>query len=146
MRGVDNCLVRLSRCCNPVPGDDIIGFITKGRGVSVHRCDCINVQADKMTDEMRARMIECSWLDDISTAFHTELSIECTNRNGILADVIAVVSEQKINLIAANARPLKDRTALIDITIDVTGKEEIDSIIRKLHRVPGVYEIKRTVQ
>ncbi|MBQ6937983.1 MAG: bifunctional (p)ppGpp synthetase/guanosine-3',5'-bis(diphosphate) 3'-pyrophosphohydrolase [Clostridia bacterium] len=146
VRGVDNCLVRLSRCCNPVPGDDIIGFITKGRGVSVHRCDCINVQAEKMTDEMRARMIECSWLDDISTAFHTELSIECTNRNGILADVIAVVSEQKINLIAANARPLKDRTALIDITIDVTGKEEIDSIIRKLHRVPGVYEIKRTVQ
>lgn len=146
VRGVDNCLVRLSRCCNPVPGDDIIGFITKGRGVSVHRCDCVNVSPKNLTDEMRARIIECNWLDDVSSQFHTELSIECTNRNGVLADVIGVVSEQKINLIAANARPLKDRTALIDITIDVTSKEQIDLIIRKLHRVPGVYDIKRTVQ
>ena len=146
VRGVDNCLVRLSRCCNPVPGDDIIGFITRGRGVSIHRCDCINIQEESLTEEMRRRMIECSWLDDIQTSFHAELSIQCTNRSGILADVIGVVSEMKLNLVAANARPLKDRTALIDITIEVSSKEQIDSIIRKLHRVPGIYDIKRTVQ
>ncbi len=146
VRGVDNCLVRLSRCCNPVPGDDIIGFITRGRGVSVHRSDCINILNENLTDDMRKRMIECNWLDDISSSFSAELSIECTNRSGILADVIGVVSEQKLNLIAANARGLKDRTALIDITIEVTNKEQIESIIRKLHRVPGVYDIKRTVQ
>ena len=146
VRGVDNCLVRLSRCCNPVPGDDIIGFITRGRGVSVHRCDCINVQPENLADDMKSRMIECNWLDDISSSFSAEISIECTNRPGVLADVIGVVSEQKLNLIAANARALKDRTALIDITIEVSSKEQIDSIIRKLHRVPGVYDIKRTVQ
>ena len=146
VRGVDNCLVRLSRCCNPVPGDDIIGFITRGRGVSVHRCDCINVQKEKLTEDMKSRIIECNWLDDISSSFSAEISIECTNRPGILADVIGVVSEQKLNLIAANARPLKDRTALIDITIEVVSRDQIENIIRKLHRVPGVYDIKRTVQ
>ena len=146
VRGVDNCLVRLSRCCNPVPGDDIIGFITRGRGVSVHRCDCVNVLPEKLTDDMRSRIIECNWLDDISTGFNAEISIECINRAGILADVIGVVSEQKLNLIAANARSLKDRTALIIITIEVSSKEQIENITRKLHRVPGVYDIKRTVQ
>ena len=146
VRGVDNCLVRLSRCCNPVPGDDIIGFITRGRGVSVHRSDCINIQEENLNEDMRKRMIECDWLDDITSSFSAELSIECTNRNGILADVIGVVSEQKLNLIATDARGLKDRTALIRITIEVTNKEQIDSIIRKLHRVPGVYDIKRTAQ
>ena len=146
VKGVDNCLVRLSRCCNPVPGDDIIGFITRGRGVSVHRCDCINIQEDSLTEDMRSRMIQCDWLEGISTSFSAELSLACTNRNGILADVIGVVSEQKLNLLATNARALKDKTALIDITIEVTSKEQIDLIIRKLHRVPGVYEIKRTVQ
>ncbi len=146
VKGVDNCLVRLSRCCNPVPGDDIIGFITRGRGVSVHRCDCINVRNENLTDDMKSRMIECNWLEGISTSFMAELSLACTNRNGVLADVIGVVSESKLNLVATNARALKDKTALIDITIEVTSKEQIDSIIRKLHRVPGVYEIKRTVQ
>ena len=144
--GVDNCLVRLSRCCNPVPGDDIIGFITRGRGVSVHRSDCVNIQEESLNEDMRKRMIECNWLDDINSAFSAELSIECTNRNGILADVIGVVSEQKLNLIATDARGLRDRTALIHITIEVTSKDQIDSIIRKLHRVPGVYDIKRTAQ
>ncbi len=146
VRGVDNCLVRLSRCCNPVPGDDIIGFITRGRGVSVHRCDCVNILPEKLDEDMRGRIIECSWLDDISTAFSAEISIECINRPGVLADVIGVVSEQKLNLLAANARALKDRTALIDITIEVGSKEQIESIIKKLHRVPGVYEIRRTAQ
>ncbi len=146
VRGVDNCLVRLSRCCNPVPGDDIIGFITRGRGVSVHRCDCVNILPEKLDEDMRGRIIECNWLDDISTAFSTEISLECINRPGVLADVIGVVSEQKLNLLAANARALKDRTALIDITIEVGSKEQIENIIHKLHRVPGVYEIRRTAQ
>lgn len=146
VRGVDNCLVRLSKCCNPVFGDDIIGFITKGRGVSVHRVDCVNILPDNLTPEMRERMIECTWLDDVCTAFNTELSIECINRNGILADVIGVVSTEKINLTAAMARPVKDRTALIMITVEVQSKEQIEELIRKLHRVPGVYEIKRAIQ
>ena len=146
VKGVDNCLVRLSRCCNPVPGDDIIGFITRGRGVSVHRCDCINIQEKNLTEDMRSRMIDCDWLEGISTSFNAELSLACTNRSGILADVIGVVSEQKLNLIATNARALKDRTALIEITFEVTSKSQIEAIIKKLHHIPGVYEIKRTVQ
>ena len=101
---------------------------------------------ENLTEDMRSRMIQCDWLEGISTSFSAELSIACTNRNGILADVIGVVSEQKLNLLATNARALKDKTALIDITIEVSSKEQIDLIIRKLHRVPGVYEIKRKVQ
>lgn len=146
VRGVDNCLVRLSRCCNPVPGDDIVGFITRGRGVSVHRRDCVNVQPENLTDDMRERMIECNWLDDVSSAFNTELSLECVNRSGILSDVIGVVAGEKMNLIGANARVIKDRTAHIDITVEVESKPQIDLLIKKLHRVPGIYEIKRTIQ
>ena len=146
VRGVDNCLVRLSRCCNPVPGDDIVGFITRGRGVSVHRRDCVNVQPENLTDDMRERMIECNWLDDVSSSFNTELSIECMNRSGILSDVIGIVAGEKMNLIAANARVIKDRTAHIDITVEVESKPQIDLLIKKLHRVPGIYDIKRTIQ
>lgn len=144
--GVDNCLVRLSRCCNPVPGDDIVGFITRGRGVSVHRRDCPNIAPENLTDEMRNRMIECNWLDTVSSEFNAELTMECINRSGILADVIGAVAENKINLIAANARPVKDKTALISITVQVDCKPQIDNLIKKLHRIPGVYEIKRSVQ
>ena len=146
VRGVDNCLVRLSHCCNPVPGDDIVGFITRGRGVSVHRCDCVNIQKDNLTEDMQKRMIDCAWLDDVSSAFNAELSLSCTNRPGILADVIGVIAEEKLNLVAANARPIKDRTALIDITIEVKSKTQIEDTIKKLHRVPGIYDVKRTVQ
>lgn len=146
VRGVDNCLVRLSHCCNPVPGDDIVGFITRGRGVSVHRCDCVNIQKENLTEDMQKRMIDCAWLDDVESTFNAELSLSCANRPGILADVIGVVAEEKLNLVAANARPIKDRTALIDITIEVKSKSQIEETIRKLHRVPGIYDVKRTVQ
>ncbi len=146
VRGVDNCLVRLSHCCNPVPGDDIVGFITRGRGVSVHRCDCVNIQKENLTEDMQKRMIDCAWLDDVESAFNAELSLSCTNRTGILADVIGVIAEEKLNLVAANARPIKDRTALIDITIEVKSKTQIEDTIKKLHRVPGIYDVKRTVQ
>ncbi len=146
VRGVDNCLVRLSHCCNPVPGDDIIGFITRGRGVSVHRCDCVNIQKENLTEDMQKRMIDCAWLDDVESTFNAELSLSCTNRTGILADVIGVIAEEKLNLVAANARPIKDRTALIDITIEVKSKSQIEDTIKKLHRVPGIYDVKRTVQ
>lgn len=144
--GVDNCLVRLSKCCNPVPGDDIIGFITRGRGVSVHRKDCVNILPENIDEDMKQRMIECNWLDDVESAFRAELTIQGINRNGILADVIVIVAEAKINLVAASARPVKDRTALINITVEVMSKPQIDELIKKLHRVPGVYEIKRTIQ
>ncbi|MBR1969363.1 MAG: bifunctional (p)ppGpp synthetase/guanosine-3',5'-bis(diphosphate) 3'-pyrophosphohydrolase [Clostridia bacterium] len=146
VRGVDNCLVRLSHCCNPVPGDDIVGFITRGRGVSVHRCDCVNIQKENLTEDMQKRMIDCAWLDDVESSFNAELSLSCTNRPGILADVIGVIAEEKLNLVAANARPIKDRTALIDITIEVKSKTQIEDTIKKLHRVPGIYDVKRTVQ
>lgn len=90
-------------------------------------------------------MIECNWLDDVSSSFNTELSIECMNRSGILSDVIALLPVKK-NLIAANARVIKDRTAHIDITVEVESKPQIDLLIKKLHRVPGIYDIKRTIQ
>ena len=146
VRGVDNCLVRLSKCCNPVPGDDIIGFITRGRGVSVHRKDCVNILPENIDEDMKQRMIECNWLDDVESSFRADLTIQGANRNGILADVIVIVAEAKINLVAASARPVKDRTALINITVEVMSKPQIDELIKKLHRVPGVYEIKRTIQ
>ena len=95
---------------------------------------------------MQQRMIECTWLDNFDSTFSAELSLSCTDRMGILADVIGVIAEEKLNLLAANARQIKDKTALIDITIEVKSKQQIEEIIKKLHRVPGIFDIKRTVQ
>ena len=142
VEGIDNCLVRLSKCCSPVAGDDIIGFITRGRGVSVHRKDCINIQPEKLNDEMRSRMINCTWAEPEGN-YSCELQIEGPDRGGMLGDVTNVISDVKVPLLAVNARTTKERMAVINITIEVNDKSQIDMLVKKLYRIPGVFEVHR---
>ncbi len=143
VEGIDNCLVRLSKCCSPVPGDDIIGVITKGRGVSVHRKGCVNVKDENMTDEMKERLIRCSWAENAGQKYAAELDIECADRKGILADIASVVSESQINIICSSSRASKVKMAIVKLEVEINSRAQLDALIKKLHRVPGIFDIRR---
>ncbi|MBQ7876063.1 MAG: bifunctional (p)ppGpp synthetase/guanosine-3',5'-bis(diphosphate) 3'-pyrophosphohydrolase [Clostridia bacterium] len=142
VEGVDNCLVRLSKCCNPVPGDEIIGFITRGRGVSVHRISCVNIHEDKLDDESKARRIRCNWADGINLKYNGELHIECADRKGILADIASVVAENQINIVSAISNPPKAKVAVINLQVEVASREQLNTLTKKLYRVPGILDIR----
>ncbi len=142
VEGVDNCLVSLARCCNPVPGDEIVGMITKGRGVSVHRASCVNMRDEYLTEEQRARKIRCMWGEEISQKYAGQLYIECADRKGVLADIAAVVSESQINIISSSSRASKAKMAIVTLEVEVSSREQIENLKKKLHRVPGIHDIR----
>ena len=137
---IDNCLVKLSKCCNPVPGDDIIGYITKGRGVSVHRTDCVNVK-DLLKDE--DRIIDVYWYTEKAAAYNVDISIFANDRTGLLADIIQVLNDLKTKLMALNSKATKEHIATIEITIEVENVEELNKVLRELRKVDSVYEVTR---
>ena len=141
VKGIDNCLVKLSKCCNPVPGDEIIGYITKGRGVSVHRADCINV---KELLEEENRIIDVRWYDENKKSSYTvDIEIFANDRTGLLADIIKELSSQKTKLMAVNSRANKEKIAITDITIEVENLDELNKILKVLRKVDSVYEVTR---
>ena len=140
VKGIDNCLVKLSKCCNPVPGDDIIGYITKGRGVSVHRTDCVNVK-DLLKDE--DRIIDVYWYTEKAAAYNVDISIFANDRTGLLADIIQVLNDLKTKLMALNSKATKEHIATIEITIEVENVEELNKVLRELRKVDSVYEVTR---
>ena len=140
VKGIDNCLVKLSKCCNPLPGDEIIGYITKGRGVSVHRKDCVNVK-DLLKEENR--IIDVAWVDEKKASYNVDIEVYANDRNGLLADVIKNVTSTKVNIVGVNARAGKDRIAIIDLTIETKNLEELNTIIKAIRKVDSVYEVKR---
>ena len=140
VKGIDNCLVKLSKCCNPLPGDEIIGYITKGRGVSVHRKDCVNVK-DLLKEENR--IIEVSWVEEKKAIYNVDIEVYANDRNGLLSDVIKEVSNTKVNMVGVNARAGKDRIAIIDITLETKNLDELNSILKAIRKVDSVYEVKR---
>ncbi len=140
VKGIDNCLVKLSRCCNPVPGDDIIGYITKGRGVSVHRTDCINVK-DLLEEENR--MIDVSWYNkDSEAAYTVDIQIFSSDRSGLLVDILKEVGNVKAKLLGVNTRT-KESIATIEITIEVENLTQLNKVIKALRKVDSVFEVKR---
>jgi len=143
VKGIENCLVRLSRCCNPVPGDEIIGYITRGRGVSVHRTDCINVVNNRGEQE---RLIEVKWYTSMNAAYKADITVMANDRTQLLMEVTNAIGEAKIPLKAMNARTTRDQIALIGLTLEITDTEQLDKIIRKLRKVDGVFEVTRNKQ
>ncbi len=146
VRGIDNCLIRLSKCCMPIPGDNIIGYITKGRGVSVHRADCINVQTESLPPEERGRLIECYWTENQKGTFISDIQIESTDRAGLLADITNAISEYKLSITALNSRAQKNKMAIITLTVEITSAEQLNAVIKRLYTIPGVFNIIRLHQ
>ena len=140
VKGIDNCLVKLSRCCNPLPGDEIIGYITKGRGVSVHRKDCINV---KELIKEENRMIDVSWVEEEKISYKAEIEIYANDRNNLLSDVIVALNNAKVKLVAVNAKANKDRIAVIEATLETQGVDDLNNVLKTLRKIDSVYEVKR---
>ena len=140
VKGIENCLVKLSKCCNPVPGDNIIGYITKGRGVSVHRTDCVNVK-DLIKEE--DRIIDVYWYTEETAAYNVDITVFANDRAGLLAEVIQVLGNVKTKLIALNSKTTKEHIATIEITIEVENIEELNKVLKELRKIDSVYEVAR---
>lgn len=141
VKGIDNCLVKFSKCCNPVPGDDIIGYITKGRGVSIHRKDCTNLK-DLLSEE--ERIIEVEWYDETQESeYNVDIQVLANDRTGLLSDVVREITQQKVNIMGVNTRTSKERIATIDVTLEVHGIEQLNQVIKQIRKVDSVYDVTR---
>ncbi len=143
IEGNDDVLVRFSNCCNPLPGDDIIGYITRGYGVSIHKRDCTNVPKNLNECEEPARWVPARWEHETGEAFRSTLQITANNRTGLLADVTIQLSNMHIFIHTLNSRELKDGRAFITVTIDVAGRDHLKGVISRLSDINGIEEIKR---
>lgn len=140
VKGIDNCLVKLSKCCNPLPGDEIIGYITKGRGVSVHRKDCVNVK-DLFKEENR--IIDVYWEEQEASSYNVDIEIDANDRIGLLSDILKTISNSKMNILAVNTKTGKDRIAIIYITLETKNLDELNNVIKAIRKVDSVYEVNR---
>ena len=144
VEGVDNLMIRMARCCNPVPGDDIIGFITKGRGISVHRKDCDNLKS--LPPQERARFIDVSWDTDNTQdkSFNAELPLIAKDQKSMISSISKICEDLDVNISGLNAKANKDETVVINLNLSIQNKEQMEKIIRSLKNVPGIMEAYRT--
>ena len=140
VKGIDNCIVKLSKCCNPVPGDEIVGYITKGRGVSVHRKDCVNVN-NLLSEENR--MIDVYWYEAEKTRYSVDIEIFGNERSGLLADIIREIEGTKSKLLAVTSRANKEKISITEVTVEVENIDELNKILKQIRKVDSVYEVKR---
>lgn len=143
VKGIDNCLVRLSRCCNPVPGDSIVGYITRGRGVSVHRTDCPNIVA---MSELENRVIDVRWAEKSKNSYIVDISIKAVDNSNLLLQIAKLIAESKLPMKAINARTTRDHYELIDLTVEITDRSELDKLAKKINGMENVVEVSRTVK
>ncbi len=145
VEGLDNCLVKFSRCCTPVPGDDIVGFITRGQGVSIHRRDCINYQKSLDTEE-QGRWIHVSWADNITDTYLTTIIIAAKDRSGLVLDIATILNSINAKVRSLTARDVGYGTALTTVTLEVRSIQDLRYIMSRLLSVPSVQSVKRNGQ
>ncbi len=144
VKGLDNILIRYAKCCNPLPGDGIIGYITKGRGVAIHRTDCPNAKASEDAF-FQNRLVEVSWSNATVTKFEAEIQIRGIDRKGIINDITHVVAVDKVGLNGINARKSKDSIVSINLLVEVEGTEPLTLLMKKLRAIPGVEDVYRLI-
>jgi len=142
VEGIDDVLVKLARCCTPVPGDPIMGFITRGSGISVHRTDCVN--ADDLRLHQSDRIVGVKWLDGASSLFLVNIQVEALDRARLLADVTRTLSEQHVNILSAAVSTSKDRVAISRFTFEMADATHLDAVLTAVRSVEGVYDVYRT--
>ncbi|HZH93094.1 MAG TPA: bifunctional (p)ppGpp synthetase/guanosine-3',5'-bis(diphosphate) 3'-pyrophosphohydrolase, partial [Tissierellaceae bacterium] len=140
VKGIDNIKVRFSKCCNPVPGDDIVGFITRGRGVSIHRTDCPNIKSDLAEEE---RLIEVSWDFEKKASYNAEIQVRAADRPGLLAEIALRINDANVGLITLNARTSKDKTVLITMILEIHDKEQLNDLMKKVRKIGNVFDVYR---
>ena len=145
VEGIDNCLIKLSRCCAPIPGDEIIGFITRGHGVSIHKRDCPNVPKDITACEEPERWVSARWLSDsVNQEFKAGLTIHCESRVALMADVATLLADMRVMINSINTREMKDGRYFIYITITVKSTEFLNVVISKLKTINGIIDVTRS--
>ena len=140
VKGIDNCLVKLAKCCNPVPGDKIIGYITKGRGVSVHRSDCININE---LLEQEDRIIEVAWYEKAKTSYTVNIEIFSNDRDGLLSDIVREFGNEKVSIMDIRSKVTKEKIVITEVTTEIENLETLNKLFRVLRKIDSVYEVKR---
>lgn len=139
VKGVDGVKVRIAKCCTPVPGDDIIGYITIGRGISVHRADCPNVN----NNVEESRIVQVSWQKDEANSYEAAIEVRALDKPNVIGDVANRINEAKLNMTSLNARSTRDGDAIVDVILEITNIDELEGIIDKLKRVKNVFDVYR---
>jgi len=144
VEGLGNCLVKFSKCCTPVPGDPIVGFITRGYGVSIHRADCPNADPDRRKPEEADRWVSVSWAEGELPAYQTALELGARDRDELTLDIAMALSAAKVKVNALYAKGMPDGYAIVNIMLSVRDRDELNQVINKLNQIPGVYQVKRS--
>lgn len=146
VRGIDDVAVRFAKCCSPIPGDEIVGFVTRGRGVTVHRTDCINIV--NLPEEERVRLIDAEWQKDATEGqkglYLAEILIYGNNRIGLLVDITKIFTERKIDVLSVNTRTNRQGLATIAMSFEVSDKSVLNYLIEKIRQVDSVVDVERT--
>ena len=140
--GIGNLLVKFSRCCNPVPGDKIVGYVTRGRGVSIHRQDCKNVRRGLLDED---RLMEVKWEGFEDTSYPVEIQASAYDRSGILSEIINLIGDMKTNIDAVNARATKNGIAVVDLILEINDKQHLENVMQKIKKISGIYDVKRVM-
>jgi GTP pyrophosphokinase len=141
VKDIDNVKIKFSKCCNPVPGDDIVGFITRGRGVSIHRTDCPNLST--ILEGQEERSIEVSWDIEKKSSYSAEIQVKATDRPGLLAEIALRVNDADVGLLSLNARTNKDKSVMINMTLEIHDKEQLNELMKRLRRIGNVFDVYR---
>lgn len=144
VKGIENCLVRTAKCCFPVPGDKVVGYITRGRGVTIHRADCKALLDIEKSDGDRNRLVEATWDIDDNTNHNVDIIVESYNRSGLLVDVTFALNDMRVPITGMMAKTTEsDNKGIINLTIEVTGHKQLEGVLKRLNNVKGVYSARR---
>lgn len=144
VEGIDNCLIKMARCCSPVPGEQIIGFINRGTGLTVHRRDCINVPADINLSSEPERWVNCHWDSSAQIEARSTIDVYAIDRDGVVLDITTKMANAHVKIYSINARPINEGNCLTTMTVSVNSKEHLESVLKLLRKVDGVYHIERS--
>ena len=144
---MDGCLVKFARCCNPLPGDEIVGFITRGFGVSIHKKDCMNVTNGLEDEEQKERWVRAEWAENVKDSiFQSSVEIYAADRGDLLADISIAIANMRIPIHSLSAREAKDNQVVIQITLGITHLEQLNNIIGTFQKIRGVISVERANQ
>ncbi len=143
VEGIDNCLLKFAQCCNPLPGDKIIGFITRGHGVSIHKRDCTNVPKDISNCAEPARWVNAYWNQNVKEDYKATLQLTCLSRVGLMAEVAMQVANMRVNITSISTHDMKDGRAIVELTVNVSGIDHLKNLIQRIEKVDGVLSVER---
>ena len=143
VEGIDNCLIKFSQCCNPLPGDNIIGFITRGHGVSIHKRDCTNVPKDIINCAEPARWVNAYWNQNVKEEYKATLQLTCLSRVGLMAEVAMQVANMRVNITSISTHDMKDGRTIIELTVNVSGIDHLKNLIQRIEKVDGILSVER---